>query len=97
MLAERTIRSLKKLLADIEELRTQVIDADLDKFDKLVNQSRERINSALDSFNSKCNSDMNHAVRCIFCRLYNSEKRGETPHAVVCDVMKEQKKKNNTQ
>jgi hypothetical protein len=53
MSAERPIRNLKQLLADVEELRKQVIDTDIDKFDKLVNQSRERTITALNSFDRK--------------------------------------------
>ena len=50
MAAERALRSLKQLQADVDELRNQVVDADHAGFDKLVNPSRERITTALSSF-----------------------------------------------
>lgn len=50
VIVERHIRNLKQLLNDIGELRKQVVDKDLDKFDKLVSHSRDRISSALNSF-----------------------------------------------
>ncbi|XP_065210601.1 syntaxin-17 [Planococcus citri] len=49
--AERTIRHLKQLLVDTDQLREQVKDSDLNRFDKLIFHSRETINKALKDFN----------------------------------------------
>lgn len=49
----RIIKQLKELLHQMETLRSQVLDVDIDKFDKLTTNARKSIMNAIEEYLGK--------------------------------------------
>lgn len=51
--ASRTVDQLKSLINEMDNLRTQVIESDLSKFDKSISHSKQQALNAMKSFQGK--------------------------------------------